>query len=175
MDRNIVYPGSIPQDTDILHPNRNAMVGIAALTAATLGTGVVVDGLACMPTVPASMTLNVGPGSITQLTSLDATAYGALAADVGYQIVKTGINLQAVSFTFAAPASSGQSINYLIEAAFSEIDTDPVVLPYVNAANPSQAFSGPNNAGTAQNTQRVQRVQLQVKPGAAALSGTQAT
>jgi hypothetical protein len=175
MDRNIVYPGSIPQDTDILHPNRNAMVGIAALTAATLGTGVVVDGLACMPTVPASMTLNVGPGSITQLTSLDATAYGSLAADVGDQIVKTGINLQAVSFTFAAPASSGQSINYLIEAAFSEIDTDPVVLPYVNAANPSQAFSGPNNAGTAQNTQRVQRVQLQVKPGAAALSGTQAT
>jgi hypothetical protein len=174
MDRNIVYPGSIPQDTDILYPNRNAMVGIAALTAATLGTSVVADGLACTPTVPASMTVNVGPGSITQLTSLDATAYGSLAADVGDQIVKTGINLQAVSFTFAAPASSGQSINYLIEAAFSETDTDPVVLPYVNAANPSQALSGPNNAGTAQNTQRVQRVQLQVKPGAAALSGTQA-
>ena len=49
------------------------------------------------------------------------------------------------------------------------------MLPYVNAANPRQPFSGPGNSGTAQNTQRVQRVQLQVKPGAAAASGTQAT
>ena len=175
MDRNIVYPGSIPQDTDILYPNRNAMVGIAALTAATLGTSVLVDGLSCTPTTPASLTIAVGPGSITQLSSVDATAYGSLPADVTDQIVKTGINLQAVNFTLAVPASSGQSINYLIEAAFSETDTDPVVLPYVDAANPSQAFSGPNNAGTAQNTQRVQRVQLQVKPGAAGSSGTQTT
>lgn len=45
MDRNIVYPGSIPLDTDILGLNRNAMVGIAALTAAALGNSVVVDGL----------------------------------------------------------------------------------------------------------------------------------
>ncbi len=175
MDRNIVYPGSIPQDSDILYPNRNAMIGIAALTAAALGTGVVVDGLACTQATPASLTVVVGPGSITQLSSLDATAYGSLPADVTDQIVKTGINLQAVNFVLGAPASSGQAINYLIEAAFSETDTDPVVLPYVNAANPSQAFSGPNNAGTAQNTQRVQRVQLQVKPGAAEPAGTQTT
>lgn len=175
MDRNIVYPGSIPQDTDILYPNRNAMIGIAALTAATLGAGVTVDGLACVPTVPASLSVSVGPGSITQLSSLDAVAYGSLAADVTDQIVKTGINLQPVNFTFATPQSSGQSINYLIEASFSETDTDPVVLPYVNAANPSQALSGPNNSGAAQNTQRVQRVQLQVKPGAATLTGAQVT
>jgi hypothetical protein len=175
MDRNIVYPGSIPLDTDILYPNRNAMVGIAALTAATLGSNMVVDGLACSPTSPASLTVVVGSGSITQLSTVDATAYGSLAADVADQIVKTGINLQATNFTLSAPANSGQSINYLIEAAFSETDTDPVVLPYVNAANPSQPYSGPNNAGTAQNTQRVQRVQLQLKPGAAAASGTQTT
>jgi hypothetical protein len=175
MDRNIVYPGSIPQDSDILYPNRNAMVGLAALTAATLGTGVMVDGLGCTPTTPASLAVVVGPGSITQLSSLDASAYGSLPADVADQIVKTGINLQAVNFTLAVPASSGQSINYLIEAAFSETDADPMVLPYVNAADPSQAFLGPGNAGTAQNTQRIQRVQLQVKPGAAGLSGSQAT
>jgi hypothetical protein len=158
-----------------LYPNRNAMVGIAALTAATLGTGVVVDGLSCTPTAPASLTVVVGPGSITQLSSLDASAYGSLAADVADQIVKTGINLQPANFTLAVPSSSGQSINYLIEAAFSETDADPVVLPYVNAANPAQAFSGPANAGTAQNTQRIQRVQLQVKPGIAGSSGSQAT
>jgi hypothetical protein len=175
MDRNIVYPGSIPLDTDILYPNRNAMIGIAALSAAVLGSGTVVDGLACAPTVPASLTVTVGPGSLTQLTSVDATAYGSLAADVTDQIVKTGINLQATGFTLTVPPSSGQSINYLIEAAFGESDTDPVVLPYVNAANTSQPYSGPDNSGTAQATQRIQRVQLQLKPGAAAASGTQTT
>ena len=175
MDRNIVYPGSIPLDTDILSTNRNAMIGIAALTAATLGSSVVADGLACTPTAPASLAVVVGQGSITQISTLDATAYGSLAADVTDQIVKTGINLQATNFSLSAPTGSGQSINYLIEATFEESDADPAVLPYVNAANPTQPFSGPANLGTAQNTQRVQRVQLQVKPGAAAPSGTQAT
>jgi hypothetical protein len=151
------------------------MVGIAALTAAVLGNNVVVDGLACAPTAPASLTVNVGPGSITQFAVLDANAYGSLAADLADEIVKTGINLQSTSFTFAAPATSGQSVNYLIEAAFSETDAAPVVLPYVNAANPALPYSGPANSGTAQNTKRIQRVQLQVKPGAAATAGTQTT
>jgi hypothetical protein len=175
MDRNIVYPGSIPLDTDILGLNRNAMVGIAALTSAVLGATTVVDGLTCTPSSPGSLTVNVAPGSITLLTQLDATAYGSLAADAIDQIVKTGINLETTSFTLAAPTASGQSVNYLIEAAFSETDTDPVVLPYVNAANPAQPYSGPNNSGTAQNTRRIQRVQLQLKPGAAAVAGTQTT
>jgi hypothetical protein len=175
MDRNIVYPGSIPLDTDILGLNRNAMVGIGALTAAVLGSNVVVDGLACTPTSPASLSVNVAPGSITQLSPVDATAYGSLPADVTDQLVKTGINLQSTSFTLEAPTTSGQSVNYLIEAAFEESDTTPVVLPYVNAAIPSQPYSGPNNSGTAQNTQRIARVELQLKPGAAAIAGTQTT
>ena len=175
MDRNIVYPGSIPLDTDILFPNRSAMIGIAALTAATLGLEVIADGLVCAPTSPASMTVVVGPGSITQMAEVDSAAYGSLAADVTDQIVKTGINLQPTSFTLTAPSTSGLATNYLIEAAFSEEDAVPVVLPYVNAANPTQAFSGPANSGTAQNTRRIQRVQLQVKPGVPAAAGTQTT
>lgn len=175
MDRNIVYPGAIPLDTDILKLNRDAMVGIAALSAAALGSATVVDGLICTPTSPASLSVTVAPGSITALTPLDTAAYGSLPASTAEQIVKTGINLDPVDFTFAAPASSGQSINYLIEAAFSESDTHPVVLPYVNASDPTQSYSGPNNSGAAQNTMRVQRVQLQVKPGAAAAAGSQTT
>ena len=57
------------------------MVGSAALTAAALGSNTVVDGLSCSPSTPASLTVIVGPGSITQLASVDATAYGSLAAD----------------------------------------------------------------------------------------------
>ncbi len=45
MDRNLVYPGAIPLDTDILSLNRNAMVALGFLAQACLGTNTVVDGL----------------------------------------------------------------------------------------------------------------------------------
>lgn len=175
MDRNIVYPSSIPLDTDLLTVNRNAMIGLGFLAQAVLGTNTVMDGLACLPTSPASMNVTVGPGSITLLTTVDQTAYGSLAADTSDLVVKMGINIEATTFGITAPASAGQSINYLIEAAFGETDGDPIVLPYYNASNPAQTFSGPSNAGTAQNTLRMQRVQLQLKAGTPANTGSQTT
>ena len=175
MDRNLVYPGSIPLDSDLLAINRNAMVAIGALAQAVLGTGTVADGLACTPTSPASMSVSVAPGSIAQLSVVDTLTFGTLPADIIDPLVKMGINLTPTSFTLTAPTSSGQAVNYLIQAALQESDTGPVVLPYYNAANPTQPYSGPNNSGVAQNTQRVQRVQLQLKAGAPAASGTQAT
>ena len=175
MDRNIVYPGSIPLDTDMLSVNRNVMVALGYLAQAVMGGSTVVDGLTCSPTAPASMSLTVGPGSITQTLVIDALSYGSLPADTSDPLVKMGINTTATTFTLGAPTGSGQAINYLIEASLEESDANPVVLPYYNAANPTQPYSGPNNAGTAQNTQRIQRVALQLKPGAAANIGSQTT
>ncbi len=48
-------------------------------------------------------------------------------------------------------------------------------MPYYNAANPSVAYSGPSNSGTAQNSVRIQRAALQLKAGSPAATGTQAT
>ena len=175
MDRNFVYPGSIPLDTDLLNINRNTMLGLGFLAQVTLGAGPVVDGLACVPTVPASMSIQVGPGSITQLSVVDANPFGSLPADSTDPLVKMGINLTPVPFTLVAPTTSGQVVNYLIEASFLESDTTPIVLPYYNAANPAQPFTGPGNDGVAQNTQRIQRVQLQLKSGAPANNGAQIT
>ncbi len=175
MDRILVYPGSIPLDTDILNTNRNAMVALGYLAQAILGSNTVVDGLACSPTAPASLTVTVAPGSVTQLTIVDMLAYGSLPADTTDPLLKQGVNLTATSFTLAAPTTSGQAINYLIQATLLESDTNPVVLPYYNAANPAQPYSGPNNSGVAQNTSRIQRVQLQLKAGAAANTGSQTT
>ncbi len=175
MDRSIVYPGSIPLDTDLLATNRNTLIALGALLQATLGTTQVVDGLAVSPTVPASLAVLVAPGSITQLTTVDQNAYGSLPADTADALVKMGVNLAATSFTLAAPTTSGHSINYLIEAAFQEADADPVVLPYYNAANPALPYLGPNNTGVAQATQRTQRVQLQLKAGPPAVTGSQTT
>ena len=175
MDRNIVYPGSIPLDTDLLSVNRNTMIGLGFLAQAVLGTNTVADGLVCQPTSPASMSVVVGAGSITQIGPIDVLAYGSIPADSTDQIVKMGINSSPVTFSVTAPQSVGQSINYLIEATFQEADSNPVVLPYYNASNPAQSFSGPGNAGTAQNTVRTQQVQLQLKPGVPANTGNQVT
>lgn len=175
MDRQIVYPGSIPLDTDLLTLQRNVMVALGYLAQATLGTSPVVDGLACSPTSPASLTVTIGPGSVCIASVVDPTNFGSLPADVTDPLVKMGVNAAPTTFTLSAPAVSGQSTNYLIQANLIEVDSNPVVLPYYNATNPAQPFSGPANAGSGQNTQRLQRVQLQLKPGAPANAGTQVT
>ncbi len=175
MDRQIVYPGSIPLDTDLLSVQRDAMIAIGYLAQATLGSSTLVDGLACSPTSPASLTVSIGPGSITALGVVDAMPFGSLGQDTTDPLLKMGINTTATSFTLTAPTTSGQAINYLIQASFAETDGSPIVLPYYNAANPSQPFYGPANDGVGQNTQRMQHVQFQLKPSAPANAGTQVT
>ena len=175
MDRNIVYPGSIPLDTDLLSINKNAMISLGFLAQAVLGTNAVADGLACQPTTPASMSITVGPGSLTQFGPVDVLAYGSIAPDPTDMTIKMGINTGTTTFTLTSPSGTGQSINYLLQAAFQEADINPVTLPYYNASNPAQSFSGPGNSGTAQNTLRAQRVQLQLKAGLPATTGSQLT
>jgi hypothetical protein len=173
MDRIIVYPGGIPLDTDLLNTNRNTMIALHALIAATLGTTTAADGLTVSPTAPASMNVVVTQGSLTAYAALDNVAYGSLPADTADTVVKMGVLLQPATLAIAAPTTAGTSIAYLVEAAFSESDQDPVVLPYYNATNPAQPYLGPNNTGAAQNTMRAQGVALQIKAGAAAPTGSQ--
>jgi hypothetical protein len=173
MDRNLVYPGSIPLDTDLLSINRNTMIALGYLAQAVLGTGPIVEGLACVPTSPSSMTITVGPGTISQLSVVDMLSYGSLPADPTDPLLKLGINITSTNFTLAAPTTSGQSVNYLIQVAFQESDINPVVLPYYNAAQPSQPYSGPANSAAAQNTLRTQCVEIEIKSGTPAISGTQ--
>ena len=179
MDRILVYPGAIPLDSDVLTAQRSAMIALGYLAQATLGTSTVADGLACTQQTVANMTVNIAPGSIIALTTVDGTAYGSLAADTTDPLVKMGINQSVVvssSFgTITAPGTSGQSINYLIQAAFQESDANSVVLPYYNSSNPAVPYSGPSNSGTPQNTQRIQRVNLGLKAGSPATTGSQVT
>jgi hypothetical protein len=175
MDRQIVYPGAIPLDTDVLNLERNVMIHSGFVAQGAFGTGTQVWGLACGPTSPASMSVVVAPGAIVSQQVVDQNAFGSLGADIADALVKVGINLTSTMLTTTAPSSAGQSINYLIEASFLEEDTTPVVLPYYNASNPAQPYTGPSNSGAAQNTQRLQRVQLQLKAGTPASTGSQTT
>ena len=175
MDRQIVYIGAIPQDTDQLQQNKNTMIGLGYLMQAVLGTGTLVDGLSCTPNSPAAMNVLVGPGSIYSLAEVDATAYGSLSADTTDLIVKQGIITSTQTFSTPAPATSGQSVVYLIQASYQEIDGGSTVLPYYNASNPAVAWSGPNNTGQSQNTVRKGVCTIQIKTGVAASTGSQAT
>lgn len=175
MDRPVIYTSEQGRSTDFLFGQRAAMIGLAKLSEAVFGTNTVVLGLAATPTSPAGMTVNVGPGQIYQLTSVDATAYGALAADTVDQIVKQGLVLTTTNLACPAPTTAGYSINYLIQATYQDQDQNNVVLPYYNSANPSQPLSGQNNSGAAQPTERHGVCVVTVKAGAAATTGTQTT
>jgi len=175
LDRQIIYPGQIPLETDLLNTNRNAMIGLSKFSGALIGTQTVASGLACTPNSPAALNVVVGPGELYSLQNLDGTAYSSLAADTTHQIVKQGILLDAVTLACPAPVTAGFSVNYLIEAAYQDVDTTSVALPYYNAANPSQAYSGPGNSGVSQATQRKGTVVLTAKAGTAATTGTQTT
>lgn len=174
MDRQIVYPGQIPLETDLLNTNKFAMVAVAKLAAAVLGTGTIVNGLACVPTSPASLQVNVNPGEMYSLVATDASAYSSLSADA-HNILKQGISLDAVALTCNPPATAGQSINYLIQAVYQDSDTGLVTLPYYNASNPSQAWSGPGGSGAQQATARKGIVVISAKAGTSAPTGTQTT
>jgi hypothetical protein len=175
MHRQIVYPSAIPQDTDLLLTNKNTMVSLGYLMQAMLGTSTVVDGLACTPTGPASMTVNVAGGSIYSLAQIDATAYGSIAADTADQIMKQGIVIGTQNFSCPAPVTSGQSVVYLVEATFQEVDGGSTVLDYYNSANPAVPFNGPGGLGGSNFTVRQGLCTVQVKTGVAATTGTQVT
>jgi hypothetical protein len=175
MDRTTVYPTEQPTATTWLGAEKAKMIAQGYLAQGILGTSTVVDGLSCIPTIPASLAVTINPGSIYQLEPVDSTSWSSLPLDTVHQIIKQGISLDAVNLTLIPPGTSGQAINYLIEAAFSEQDTGTQVLPYFNSANPLIPFSGPAGSGVSQPTLRQGLISLVAKAGVAATAGTQVT
>ena len=174
MKRVINYAGQVPLETDLLSTNKNVLTALGHMLQDMLGTATLFSGLGCVPTSPAGMTVNVNPGRAYSYQVTDAGAYSSLSADA-HQIVKQGIVLDATNFSCPAPTTAGFSINYLVQGAFQEVDGGSTTLPYYNASNPAQAYNGPNGTGTAQSTYRDNTVQLSLKAGAAATTGSQVT
>lgn len=174
MDRQIVYLGQQPLETDLLNTNKFAMMGLAKLAEALLGNSTGVIGLSCTPTAPASLQVQIAPGQIYAMAQADSTAFSSLPADT-HTVLKQGLSLDTTFLNCAAPTVIGQSINYLIQVGFQEQDQNALVLNYYNSADPAQAFAGPNGGGLAQATVRQDRCLVQLKAGAAAATGTQTT
>ncbi len=171
MDRQIVYPGQSPADTDYLHMMKQAMVGLGNLAQTTIGTSTLFSGLACTPGT--GLHVAIGQGAVYFQEEVDATAYGSLGADANL-LVKQGLTTGATLST-PAPGTTGQSINYLIEAQYQDVDANPVVLPFYDSSDPSIPYTGPSNSGAPSNTTRKGLCAVQVKAGTAASTGSQTT
>jgi len=175
LDRQTIYFGQVPLETDLLSAQQDAMVGLAKLAAGVFGTNTLVNAFTCTPTSPAGLTVQLTPGEIYQLENLEQTAWSSLPANIVYTVLKQGIQLGVVQFGITPPAAVGYSQVFLIEVQYQDLDTGLVTLPYFNSANPASPFMGPGNSGQAQNTIRQGIVASQVKAGIAAPTGTQVT
>lgn len=180
MDLQEFYYGELVRNFDLLSINKNAMVGLAELSLATLGSGVSLHGLAV--TAGSGLTVSVARGHIYQAGPAIATAMGGgtlggLPVD-SHSIIKQGISLdpQVIS-GFAAPTTPGQSINYLVEVQYQDQESTPTVLPYFNAGNPQAQWAGPGNTTPPVSQSYVRKgvVGVQIKAGAAATTGSQTT
>src|ERR1035437_8319100 len=132
MDRPIVYAGALPLDTDFLFAQQATMIGIGWLAQAALVTAMRVAGLAVAQTATASQSVLVSQGAIMAQSKVEGTgAYGSLASNGTDNLMKMGIRYNSTSLTVPWTAitamTSGQTLNVLLQAEFSEIDITSAV------------------------------------------------
>ncbi len=161
MDRIIVYDHEQIDASDVAYTNLFSMVGAAKIAKAILGSGPWLNDLTCVPTGPASLSVILNPGEIYKIENVDNSPFGPIAADTAHQILKTGILLNDTTFPLTPPSSPGQSIDYLIQATYSDSDTAAQNRPFFGAS--PQVVD----------TQRLGVLTASVKAGTPATTGTQ--
>lgn len=139
--RVIIYTNQVPYETDLLRTNMYRMADVSCLAQAVLGYGIsnatLVSGLACVPTSPPSLAVNVGSGTIYSFVDYDASPYGVIPADTSDMLYKQGINLATTVISLSAPGSGTNF--YLIQGQLNtNYNVNPVSRPYYNSANITQ-------------------------------------
>lgn len=167
MDRYIPYEGELVFPHDLQQMQMNDYNALGRLISSILGDTTQVNGFACSPTSPASLSVLIGPGQLYSLQQTDTTVYGE-NPPIGFPIdptpmMKQGILYEQTTLTMTAPGTSGYSINYLIQVAFSEVDGDEADRQFVNSVIENVA------------QQRLDTVILSAKAGSPAPTGTQST
>lgn len=162
----------IPRDLDVLTSNVSMLKALGLFAQDVIGASTAVSGLACSPSTPAALSVQIGIGRIYSPQVVDAGAYGSLPADAT-SILKQGVLSAPVTLSTPAPVVAGQSIAYLVEAQYQDVDGNSTVLGYFNALNPLSPLSGAGGLGVPQATQRMGIAAVQVKAGTSAVTGTQ--
>lgn len=172
VDRTLIDPMEQMRDFDFVMGAKDVMFGLGALAQdvfSQLGS-TVIAGLVASQTASASLTINIGGGSIYQLAPADALSAGSIPTDLTL-IVQQG---RAVPQTITlSPPASGQSQWVLVQAQFSQVDSirngDPNggIVPFYNVSNPTQPTS------QSINTVRQGLCVIQVISGSAATTGSE--
>lgn len=159
MDRQIVYVGAVPLDTDQLLQARNTMIAIGYLAKMVVGdSSIYADGLNCTPGGGLSVTM--APGSMTMPSTIDAGHFGALPPDSD-PLVKIGIN---TGYTTVAFSGSGSLV---VSGCVVETDAGSTAVAYYNVNDPAVTLFGAQGNGVAQATVSQQRVAFAVTAASA--------
>jgi hypothetical protein len=166
MDRLLVNEFESISNKDFLKQNLYSYISMGKIASAIIGENFISNSMTCLQSVVPDLNVNLSACELYELLDIDATAYGSLPVDTR-KLVNQGINLNSTQIGLTAPATVGNSINYLIQANVDEIDTDNENRNFFNGTPP--AYS--NNI----NTRRADFVNFSAKAGTSAPTGTQAT
>lgn len=147
MDRAIIYPGSIPMDTDLLRIGRYNKEATGYLADMVFGPGVTsAIGFDCRPSYT-DLSVTIDKGSITAPGVMDSSLLGGFGG--GLPEDYSSITVQYINSDKVTLPVTGTGTIFTIYAICVEQDVDENILAFFNADNPSQTQSGPNNnAGT---------------------------
>ncbi len=181
MDRTIIYNQEQMRAFDITAFEKDVLMGLAYSFGDYLGVAgtPVVAGLAATATTPTpSLTINLAAGRIYKLAAADSTAVGTIPADTT-QIVQQGLAIAQQLVMSTAALVTGQSQWVLIQAEFAQNDSvrsgDPNggVMPFYNAANPTQPLNGQAGSGVPLPTVRAGTCTISVVAGSPAATGSE--
>lgn len=122
-DRQILYTLENVTTVDHLNMQQNYYLALSRLMGELISAPAL-GGFLCTPTVVPSLNVDIGAGEIYSQQATDATDYGVAPNEIPANpalILKQGI-YNGATFATPAPATPGDSIKYLIQIAFDEVD-----------------------------------------------------
>ena len=146
MDRVQNYNLQTPLTADDLNKERDyTAIALGKIVSALLGQGTVVSDLAATAVASTTVpTLQLSDGQLYELATLDPTAFGSLPVNSFPSIatvMKQGLLLasrgDANTFELTPPGTSGESIIYLLEAQYADLDADTQTITFYNVSDPT--------------------------------------
>ena len=165
-NRQTWYPGEQVQSAVLMQQEVDDARAFAQFVADAMGsTNAVFTGLSATPGT--GLEVDIGTGALYQFTEIDPTAWSSLPQDTTSWFLQ-GLQLSSSTLTgFTAPATSGDSIDYLIQAQIQVTDATAVNLPFTNGANP------PVTVYESKSPNRQNIIAFEVLAGTAATTGSQ--
>ncbi|OAG73508.1 hypothetical protein A0J51_00976 [Gluconobacter japonicus] len=163
MDQQIIYPGAIQQDVDLLLAQKYGKLGLGRLIDLLYGTTTAAIGFAVTLSSTA-LSVTLGTGIVVTRGQLLPTALGGQGGGIPADATEVMCQfLSEASVTLTFPGVGGA---YTLYATCADIDTDLTLLPFYNVASPDQTQAGPDNSGNSLATRRSSGITLSLAQSA---------